>query len=80
MNKINLPQAAKLTSPNPVSVVCTMKPDGSTTPATVSWQTYLSFNPNMIAYAMAKTSYNGEMVRNTKKLSLQLPVLKLQTQ
>ncbi|NBH26103.1 hypothetical protein D3Z60_09840 [Lachnospiraceae bacterium] len=44
-----------------------MKPDGSTTPATVSWQTYLSFNPNMIAYAMAKTSYNGEMVRNTKK-------------
>ena len=63
MNKINLPQAAKLTSPNPVSVVCTMKPDGSTNLATVSWWTYLSFNPNMIAYAMAKTSYSGEMVR-----------------
>lgn len=28
MNKINLPQAAKLTSPNPVSLVCTQKPDG----------------------------------------------------
>ncbi len=67
MNKINLPQAAKLTSSNPVSVVCTMKPDGSTNLATVSWWTYLSFNPNMIAYAMAKTSYSGEMVRNTKK-------------
>ncbi len=26
MNKINLPQAAKLTSPNPVPVVCTQKP------------------------------------------------------
>ena len=59
MKKMNLPQAAKLTSPNPVAVVCTEKPDGSTNLATVSWWTYLSFNPNMIAYAMAKTSYSG---------------------
>ncbi len=73
MNKINLPQAAKLTSPNPVSLVCTQKPDGSTNLATVSWWTYLSFNPNMIGYAMAKTSYSGEMVRNTKKVILTIP-------
>ena len=73
MNKINLPQAAKLTSPNPVTVVCTQKPDGSTNLATVSWWTYLSFNPNMIAYAMAKTSYSGEMVRNNRKVILTIP-------
>lgn len=73
MNKINLPQAAKLTSPNPVTVVCTLKPDGSTNLATVSWWTYLSFNPNMIAYAMAKTSYSGEMVRDTQKVILTVP-------
>jgi flavin reductase (DIM6/NTAB) family NADH-FMN oxidoreductase RutF len=73
MNKINLPQAAKLTSPNPVTVVCTQKPDGSTNLATVSWWTYLSFNPNMIAYAMAKTSYSGEMVRNNRKVILAIP-------
>lgn len=73
MNKINLPQAAKLTSPNPVSLVCTQKPDGSTNLATVSWWTYLSFNPNMIGYAMAKTSYSGEMVRNDKKVILTIP-------
>ena len=73
MNKINLPQAAKLTSPNPVSLVCTQKPDGSTNRATVSWWTYLSFNPNMIGYAMAKTSYSGEMVRNNKKVILTIP-------
>ena len=30
MNKMNLPQAAKLTSPNLVTVVCTEKPEGST--------------------------------------------------
>lgn len=73
MNKINLPQAARLTSPNPVTLVCTLKPDGSTNLATVSWWTYLSFNSNMIAYAMAKTSYSGEMVRNSKKVILTIP-------
>lgn len=73
MNKINLPQAAKLTSPNPVSLVCTQKPDGLTNLATVSWWTYLSFNPNMIAYAMAKTSYSGEMVQNSRKVILTIP-------
>ncbi len=73
MKKIDLPQAAKLTSPNPVSLVCTLKPDGSTNLATVSWWTYLSFNPNMIAYAMAKTSYSGEMVRSNRKVILTVP-------
>lgn len=48
MKKIDLPFASKLTSPNPVSLVCTQKPDGSTNLATVSWWNYLSFNPNMI--------------------------------
>ena len=73
MNKITLPQAAQLTCPIAVTVVCSMKPDGSTNLATVSWWTYLSFNPNMIAYAMAKTSYSGEMVRNTQKVILTIP-------
>lgn len=73
MKKINLPQASMLTSPNPVSLVCTSKPDGSTNLATVSWWTYLSFNPGMIAYAMAKTSYSGEMVRDNKKVILTIP-------
>ena len=73
MKKINLPQAVKLISPNPVSLVCTQKPDGLTNLATVSWWTYLSFNPNMIAFAMAKTSYSGEMVQNSRKVILTIP-------
>jgi len=73
MKQISLPKAAKLTSPNPVSLVCTEKPDGSTNLATVSWWTYLSFNPGMIGYAMAKTSYSGEMVRANKKVILTIP-------
>ena len=73
MEQIKLAQASVLTSPNPVSIVCTQKPDGTTNLATVSWWTYLSFNPGMIAYAMAKTSYSGEMVRNNKKVILTIP-------
>ena len=73
MEKITLPKASKLTSPTPVTIVCTQKPDGSTNLATVSWWTYLSFHPSMIAYAMAKTSYSGEMVRSNKKVILTIP-------
>ena len=73
MEKINLPKASQLTSPNPVTLICTKKPDGSTNLATVSWWTYLSFNPGMIAYAMAKTSYSGERVRETKEVILTIP-------
>ena len=77
MDKMKLPQAARLTSPNPVTVVCTHKPDGSTNLATVSWWTYISFNPGMIAYAMAKTSYSGEMIRNNRKVILTVPGVEL---
>ena len=73
MEKITLPKASNLTSPNPVTIVCTQKPDGKTNLAAVSWWTYLSYNPGMIAYAMAKTSYSGEMVRNNKKVILTIP-------
>lgn len=77
MKKISLPQAPRLTSPNPVTVVCTQKPDGSTNLATVSWWMYLSYNPGMIAYAMAKASYSGEMVRANKKVVLTIPGTKI---
>jgi len=73
MEKITLPKASKLTSPNPVTLLCTQKPNGSTNLATVSWWTYLSYHPNMIAYAMAKTSYSGELVRTNKKVILTVP-------
>lgn len=73
MKEISLPKASQFTSPNPVTLVCTQKPDGSTNLATVSWWTYLSYNPYMIAFAMAKTSYSGEMVRNNKKVVLTVP-------
>lgn len=73
MKKITLPFASRLTSPNPLTLVCTIKPDGSTNLASVSWWTYLSFNPDMVAFAMAKTSYSGERMRETRKAVLAMP-------
>ncbi len=73
MKKATLGQASKFTSPNPVSIVCTQKADGTTNLATVSWWTYLSFNPGMIGFAMAKTSFSGDMIRENKKVILTIP-------
>ncbi len=73
LEKITLPKASHLTSPNPVSLVCTQKPDGSANLAAVSWWTYLSYKPDMIAFAMAKTSYSGEMVRSSGNVVLTVP-------
>ena len=73
MKQIKLPGASALTSPNPVTLVCTRKPDGSANLATVSWWTYLSYHPGMIAFAMAKTSYSGELTRGGGKVVLTVP-------
>ena len=73
MEKITLGAASKLTSPNPVTLICTQKPDGSTNLATVSWWTYVSFNPGTIVYAMSKKSYSGQRVRATGKVVLTIP-------
>ena len=80
MKKITLPAASRLTSPNPVTLVCTLRPDGGTNLATVSWWNYLSFNPSMIAFAMAKTSYSGERVRETKEVVVTVPGAALASQ
>lgn len=80
MEKISLPKASVLTSPNPVTLVCTEKPDGSTNLATVSWWTYLSFNPGMIAFAMSKPSYSGQMIRSNKKAILTIPGVEIAEQ
>ena len=73
MQEISLGQASKFTSPNPLTVVCTETPAGKTNLAPVSWWNYLSFNPNIICFAMAKTSYSGEMVRQNKQVVLAMP-------
>ncbi len=73
MKKATLGQATKFTSPNPVSIVCTQRADGTTNLATVSWWTYLSQYPCMIGFAMAKTSFSGDMIRQNHRVILTIP-------
>ena len=37
MKKINFAQVTGLTSPNPLTLICTKKADGSTNLGTISW-------------------------------------------
>lgn len=73
MEKVSAGNASKMTSPNPVTIVCTETPDGKTNLATVSWWMYMSFNPVMIGFAMQKTAYSGELTRQNKKVVLAMP-------
>lgn len=80
MKACGLLDVAKLTSPNPVSLVCSRTPSGVTNLGTVSWWTYLSLEPETIGFAMAKPSYTGEMVRAGKRVVLTIPGLALAKQ
>lgn len=73
MKTLSLLEAARFTSPNPVSLVCSRTPSGGTNIATISWWTYLSLEPATIGLAMMKTSYTGELVRADKRLVLTIP-------
>ena len=73
MKEINIGEATKLTSPDPLVMVCTEKEDGTTNLAPVSFVSYLSFNPAMIGFGMGKASHSGKRVRETKKVVLAVP-------
>lgn len=73
MDKITINEVQKLASPGPVSIICTETLDGGTNLAPVGWWTILSYNPGIIGFAMAKTSYSGEMVRRTGNAILSIP-------
>ena len=73
MNKIALAKAPEATSPNPITLICTKKADGTTNMATIAWWTYVSFNPGMIAVAINNGAHTGERIRETKELVLAVP-------
>ncbi len=78
MEKIGLVKASKLTSPNPVSLFCTLRPDGGTNMAAISWWTFVSFAPDLLAVAMMKNGYSGELFRASGEAILTVPGVSLQ--
>jgi flavin reductase (DIM6/NTAB) family NADH-FMN oxidoreductase RutF len=66
-------EALENTAPQPVALICTPRPDGSTNLAPVAWWTYLESEPPMIGFSMAKESYTCELVSASGKVVICLP-------
>ena len=73
MNEIKFAQATVLTSPNPLTLVCTKKEDGSVNLSTISWWMPLSFSPNLFALAINCGSHGGDRLRETGEAVLTIP-------
>ena len=73
MNEIKFAQVTGLTSPNPLTLVCTKKEDGTTNLSTISWWMPLSFNPNLFAVAINKGSHGGDRLCETGEAVLVIP-------
>ena len=68
MKEINIGQAAKMTSPNPLVLVCTKKEDGTLNIAPVSFFMFSSVHPPMLAFAMVLASNSG-LFMEAKKIN-----------
>lgn len=62
--------AQKLTSPNPFALLATRKPGDKTNLMAVSWWTYASNHPPMVAVCLSKKGYSGELIQIEKEFSL----------
>ena len=78
MKDITIAQAAALTSPDPLVLVCTEKEDGSVNMAPVSFFMYASFQPPMLAFAMGRAACSGENLRRTGRAVLAAPGVSLE--
>ena len=73
MKELNIMEATVLTSPNPLTLICSKKEDGSTNLAPICFVSYLSFNPPMVGFATSKQSHTGKQVRETDKVIVTVP-------
>ena len=73
MKELNIMEATVLTSPNPLTLICSKKEDGSTNLAPICFVSYLSFNPPMVGFATGKQSHTGKQVRQTGKVIVTVP-------
>ena len=68
MKELNIMEATVLTSPNPLTLICSKKEDGSTNLAPICFVSYLTFTPPMVGVATGKQSHTGKRVRETGKV------------
>lgn len=73
MKERNIMEATVLTSPNPLTLICSRNEDGTTNLAPICFVSYLSFNPPMVGFAAGKQSHTGRRVRETGKVIVTVP-------
>ena len=65
-------EATVYTSPNPLTLICSLNEDGATNLAPICFS-YLSFDPPMIGFSAGKQSHTGKRVRETGKVIVTIP-------
>lgn len=73
MEKIQIAKAPVFTSPNPMTFICTKKPDGTTNLATLAFWTYASTAPGKIVFSLNKGAYSLELLAATKEVVVAIP-------
>ena len=73
MKALNIMEATVYSSPNPLTLICSLNEDGTTNLAPICFVSYLSFNPPMVGFATGKQSHTGKRVRETSKVIVTVP-------
>ena len=73
MRELNIMEATVYSSPNPLTLICSLNEDGTTNLAPICFVSYLSFNPPMVGFAAGKQSHTGKRVRETGKVIVTVP-------
>ena len=73
MRELNIMEATVYSSPNPLTLICSLNEDGTTNLAPICFVSYLSFNPPMVGFAAGKQSHTGKRVRKTGKVIVTVP-------
>lgn len=77
MKKIEIASAPVFTSPNPITLICTEKPDGTTNLATLAFWTYASTAPGKIVFSLNKGAYSLELLSDNKEVVVAVPGMEL---
>ena len=73
MKELNIMEATVYTSPNPLTLICSLNEDGTTNLAPICFVSYLYFDPPMIGFSAGKQSHTGKRVRETGKVIVTVP-------
>lgn len=70
MREMTIGQAQKVTSPNPFCLIGTLRPDGGTNLAAISWWNYLSNRVPALTVAISTRAYSNELIKHTGMFTL----------